>query len=188
MKAKTEKNKLNIKPQIMRHELNIARVEQDTTNWCWAACAQMVILYARNNRLTQTQIVAVMYDVSLSQVSVDNPDCNTPATVDEIEIVFQEYAISYEFLERALTYEELINELNTRPVEIGIRWERGGMHAVVAYGYNTNGKSVREVLIRDPSSDTAPTITVDYDDLINGHYRGRARGRWVDTFWKLERI
>jgi hypothetical protein len=172
----------------MKHELDIPRIEQEVTNWCWAACAQMTLGFTNNNQLTQEQIVAVMYDVPVSQVNANNPDCNSPASIKEIEIVFQEYAVYYKFLNSALTYSELIEELKTGPVEIGIRWGNGGMHAILAYGYNTNSKSVQEVLIRDPWKDTAPVVTVNYADLINGEYGGRSKGKWVDTFWKLRKV
>jgi|GEM_PF-5604275 len=168
-----------------QQELDVSRKEQLTSNWCWAACAQMLIKFIRDNGLSQEQIVAVMYDVPLSQVSIDNPDCNKPASIHEIETVFDEFAVRYEFRDATLTFQELKDELDIAPLELGILWPDGSMHAVVAYGYNTNGASIQEVLIRDPSPSTAPTVTVSFEDLITGAYGGRAKGKWVDTFWKF---
>lgn len=173
----------------MEKELDIPRIEQDTTNWCWAACTQMVIGYTNNNYLSQVQIVAVMYDVPVVLVSVTNPDCNKPANDKEIETVFDEYAVNWEYVRRALSYEELKTEIdNNRPIEIGIKWAKGGMHAVVIFGYQTNGRSIQNVLIRDPSKDTAPLVIVPYANLIDGKYGGFGEGAWVDTFWKLKKI
>jgi hypothetical protein len=148
----------------------------------------MTIGFTTGNDLSQTQIVSVMYDVPVTQVEASNPDCDRPAGVEEINTVFEEYGVSFEYERRALSYEDLWAELDVAPIELGIRWPDGGMHAVVAYGYNTNGKSLREVLIRDPDSVTAPIVTVDYDDLLNGGYGVRAGGTWVDTFWKLRKV
>ncbi len=172
----------------MRKELDISAIKQETTEWCWAACAQMIIGFTNNNQLTQEQIVATMYGVPVKSVSVKNPDCNRPASVSEIMDVFDEYSVSYEYSTGVLSYEDLINELNTRPVEIGIKWADGAMHAILVFGYNTNYKTLQEVLIRDPADDKAPTVTYDYADLINGHYGQRSRGKWIDTFWKLQKV
>jgi hypothetical protein len=169
----------------MKHELNIPRIEQKTTEWCWAACTQMIIGFTTNKKITQEQIVAIMYDVFLNEVSINNPECNQPASELEIKKIFEEYAVSYEFLKNVLSYQQLIKELNTSPVGIGIQRENGG-HMIIAYGYNTNGGTQQEVLIRDPWKDYAPIITVDYADLINGKYGSSSRGKWIDTFWKLK--
>jgi hypothetical protein len=173
----------------MQKELNIPKIAQETSNWCWAACAQMTILFTNNNSLTQTQIVSVMYGVPVDRVSPKNPDCNKPATVEECEDVFTEYSVRFDFLDGYLQYNDIKTEIDAgRPMEIGIRWKNGGAHAVLIYGYETNGASIQKVLIRDPSKDTAPSVIIDYTDLITGKYgSGNNKGTWYDTLWKLRK-
>ena len=41
--------------------LSVTRYEQEKTNWCWAACDQMVLKYETGDKISQTDIVKSVY-------------------------------------------------------------------------------------------------------------------------------
>ncbi len=42
--------------------LSVTRYTQEKTNWCWAACDQMVLKYETGTKVSQSDIVKTIYE------------------------------------------------------------------------------------------------------------------------------
>lgn len=158
-------------PPPLSAMVSIAPIIQQTTVWCWAASAQMVLGYygypAVNPLSPQCGIVGAYFG---GQCAYDCISCTTPiGPMSNEQYVINNYgrflsgyftqyypSISSALVFRALSMNEIKTEIsNNRPIIIGIApgggWAlpNASQHIAVLIGYdNTNGAN--EVVVNDP--------------------------------------
>lgn len=135
----------------------VERVQQAKSNWCWAACAEMVGVYETTSTLDQWDVVALIYGSTYP-----NNSGSVFNIVSGINYVSRNTkAASFS---RFISLETLQSEIGDKhhPLVIRLAWESGGGHFVVAKGYN--GSSIN---IIDPWGNTA-TQYYSYASLLNG--------------------
>lgn len=176
--------------------VDVQHRQQEKTNWCWAACAQMIGTKNVGNQMidgyeekTQTEIVNYV------KFSLLAP--NEPAVPNELK-----KAIKYVTPENETPYiydvhsGAALTELNIKnyiindiPIVIELapyndetdEYEAG--HYLVIYGYQKKPNGLN-FLIRDSSKDENVDTSTTYDQLIDktfSHYRG---WDWVITMYQ----
>ena len=112
-------------------KLNIPVIYQTQTEWCWAACAVMILKY---------------YGYNKKFLSAYNQGCKHK----DIKKVFSHWKMSCKFKKGKMLFSTIVSEINAgRPIEIGIQIPFGDSHVVIIIGYKTLSES-NYVYIIDP--------------------------------------
>jgi hypothetical protein len=148
------------------HSLPVSLCPQETEDWCWAACGQMIMEYLGrnvtqceqvNNRYGRTECCSI--DVSAPKFGRFQNDSSVLAYLNCARSGWPEFR-KYNFAFRkksneALTWDELRNQLSAgpnargKPVAFSWRWNNGGGHMMVAKGYTTID-GTNYVIVLDP--------------------------------------
>lgn len=115
--------------------LAITFVPQRLSNWCWAACCEMVFsLFA----ITRSQCSLASKQVGLQCcVPTPQPECNSPQWP---ETIYKAYDLPYVKYGTDLSLQRVRDEIDKgRPVEAYLEWTHGGAHVVLITGYYENG-------------------------------------------------
>jgi hypothetical protein len=148
------------------HSLPVRLRPQETENWCWAACGQMVMEYLgrdisqceqANNRYDLTG--CCIRDLVPLRANLSKDDSSLIAYVNCARSGWPEFE-KYNFASKrttnaALKWDELKAQLSGgpdsrgRPVVFSWRWKKGGGHMMVAKGY-TSIDGQNYVIILDP--------------------------------------
>jgi hypothetical protein len=157
--------------------LSITPVAQETTEWCWAASAQMVLSYYGLPDLNpsgnyQCGIVGAFYGYIYPQYPQCFDDCSQCAqlpggTMDHIQTLIDQYGqvanqvgvssrvLTSTLLFMALSPDEVASEINAgRPIIAGISpgsfsFPDISQHAVVIVGYDDSG-AAPALIVNDP--------------------------------------
>ncbi len=129
--------------------------EQEETNWCWAACIQMVMHYFNQTSVDQCHVASLFFeDDSCSQPDSFNFGCDP----EDVKRIFANPDLSVECTRRASTVQfgTIQKEINEgqRPIAVALLWftptkkERGG-HIIIVKGWRMfDGKPF--VKVNDP--------------------------------------
>ena len=186
-------------------KLDIAPVVQRQSQWCWAACVEMVLTH---NGLHKDQCAIVAEKLELADKLPH--DCCGPAEVDFalvacenvlVDDVWRHFNMKSDLQADGATpldeplgrveFDRIQEEIkNNRPVEVGIRWHidhQGGGHAVLIVGWTEkDGKPA--VLVNDP----LPTSMLGVEKgqsgtlLLSELKKAFGNGKWVHTWTGLE--
>lgn len=147
----------------------VYRYQQEQTNWCWAASAQMMG-HTMGRDVTQSAIVDYVL--------------GTIANVTSGDIENEKKAVNYATLRNttlrrsALSFAATKSELDTgEPIYIQLAWNVGGAHAVVVSGYNT---SAGTLTIVDPAKGCG-TKSFSYNSMITGCTFQSGTGKWSNS-------
>lgn len=139
---------------------------QETSDWCWAASAEMV-METLGKRVPQCE-------QARSQGFCSSDCCGNPTPLCCIQSgwpQFEKFSYDSKYFDRALTWDELKTELGVhrRPVAFSYHHSRGSgvNHMMVAYGFEEHGL-IRLVHVLDP---WPPRIgdcrEISYSEYIN---------------------
>lgn len=152
------------------YELNFPTVQQEKTNWCWAASGCAVIEYY-GTRVSQAGFVRTLR----------GNENNEGGTMADIQQGLLNYSISSTLLSSALTLAQIrMSTYSSRqPVIAGIAWTAGGGHAVVVIGY-----------IDDPNLDDRTVIYMDpwYGEILTSEYSEFASSdtqTWIESLTNI---
>jgi hypothetical protein len=153
-------------PMPTSQDLKIAPVIQKQSQWCWAACVEMVLTHYQNHReqcaiVDEKRSINHSVNISLSPVCGNEDSfaleaCNIQ-DVDDVWGRFHIHAALHDAPHDApqsgqVDFPTIQGEIGQRrPVEVGIRWHEdlGGGHAVLIVGWTTVGGE-DAVLVNDP--------------------------------------
>lgn len=184
-------------------DLKIKPVVQKQSQWCWAACVEMVLAHYQRHQ-NQCAIVAAKLELD-----DNNPHdcCNREddfalascenLTMDEVWRHFQmktdleaDGVTPLQVPLGQVEFSKIQEEIdNGHPLEVGIKWniDRGGGHAVLIVGW-TFVKGKPAVLVNDPLPTSLLGVkrngqsgTILLSDLQKGH----GYGTWVHTWTGL---
>lgn len=175
--------------------LGVRRQRQQQTNWCWAACVDMVLDFYGEPSLKQCEVVGK----KIKEDCCDNPqnsDYNISCEPEDMRAAWKQVGIkSHPHLGAAtgdsgwIRSDELRAELDEgRPVELGLRWKGGGGHAIIVQGWKATSKGLF-FLVNDPWDWTNLGLIVNgkgrvhYDELR----RAYGMGKWKWTWTKLDK-
>ncbi len=120
--------------------LGVDFVRQTQSQWCWAACTQMVASYLKVPDLKQCELANFLHNQTTCCVTGSSTDCDQPCQFEGIGLVYDQVGID-SISERKIIYpQQLQQELTARrPIEVGWLWNGGGGHVVLIVGMNANG-------------------------------------------------
>ncbi|MGN1031134.1 MAG: papain-like cysteine protease family protein [Butyricicoccaceae bacterium] len=147
--------------------LGMTRYEQEKSNWCWAASAQMVGKYVYGTKMSQSNICTY----------VKGEVVNTTATISQVATALYyttrkgtASSNSYFSLSTSQTH---IN--NSKPFIARLGWNSGGGHAVAIYGYNDS-----TLYVADPAVGCGKQ-GYTYSNMISSNKFQSGTGKWTHT-------
>lgn len=181
-------------------DLEITPVIQKQSQWCWAACVEMVLTHFQR-REDQCRIVdAKRRFVDNSGASPGTP-CDDEARfalesceIQKVDDVWSRFNIKPNLAGDGnplgpLGFDAIQEEINNnRPVEVAISWhaDRGGGHAVLIVGWTrVGGKDA--VIVNDPLPTSLLGIKGQSGTLVLSELRKAfGHGRWTHTWTGLK--
>ncbi len=157
--------------------LNVTRVKQAKTKWCWAATSQMIGNYmnSSSNR-SQWDVVAYVKDSSYPNVGGTTGDIRQGIRYASGSTVTYTSGSICSWL----SHTSNINSGN--PIGVWMNWDSGGAHALVCAGTKTTSGS-NYLYIIDPWEDNT-SEWYNYNSLKNGTKIQSGTGSYDTSFWK----
>lgn len=154
--------------------ISVTRREQQQSNWCWAATAQMIGGHYRPLK-TQNNIVTFVKGSAINEGAKDHEVANAIYfALDCYYEVTTRNSISFSDVQSYIARGRLLG--------IKMQWSSGsGAHALVLSGYRAN----QQVTLVDPAVGRSEIRSYGYANLINGTSISSGTGRWVKT-WTLD--
>ena len=161
-----------------RPMLNVKLVKQEQTQWCWAACTQMVTEFMDVNTPKQCELANFLHGQTGCCATPGSSACNRPAPYVDIAYVFtfvRIHCISERFAIPAAT---ILSELQAnRPVEMGLLWSGGGGHVAIIYGVTPEGL----VAVHDPWYGSGLW-------KLNYLYAAYNKGKWTYSYGDFRKV
>jgi hypothetical protein len=137
------------------NRLCVPLIPQDQKQWCWAACAEMILKYYKENRIGQCDLA------NLAFADAGGGCCNTPSSSlcdkklsdSRIRQLFDTKAVNihHHYTAGSVPFATVRGEIdNYRPIQIGITL-RGGGHVVIVQGW-TLTQMGEYLIVNDPGS------------------------------------
>ena len=149
---------------------------QEQTEWCWAACMQMV-LQANGTKVTQCALANAALALTGCCEHPSSSLCNKPLPVFSISAEWARFHHRATFVDASVPFKTVISEIrdNNNPVEVGLKWamNRGG-HAVLIVGYSE--ADAEDVIVLDPMEGER---AITYNELVKAYNRGEWRWSWT---------
>ncbi len=154
--------------------LNVSLSRQQSEVWCWAATIEMVSSYYGNG-VAQCVTLSYWYNADCCTYA---RFCQTTGTEAQIQNSFSALGISSTYWRNPLTWDQSTGELNSgRPFILYYRGSFSG-HVVVAFGYNSEKKTL---FIHDPYYGS---FEVPFGETLS--YNGNMR--WSQTLFGFQRM
>lgn len=155
--------------------LTMTYMQQQQTNWCWAACSEMVFHQAgKNTTVTQCDMATAQFGGAC---------CSTPSSMqcnqgNWPQNAYSYYGFGFTYLSNTISFAAVQAEINAnRPVEIYYAWSGGGAHVALIVGYYANG----DVEVYDPWPSFGPGRRAF--SYVQGAY---GLGAWQLTYTNLQ--
>ncbi len=162
---------------LKKKKLNLPLIYQVQSEWCWAACANMVLRFCVNAQNSNCDIVNWLLNQTNCCSASNSISCNRNCQWADIEKIYTHWNITCTQINDNIPFNDIITEIdNNRPVQIGYQWDFGGGHVVVAIGYNLSSDNKQYVYLNDPIRGHGWYL---YTNIINAG----GKGKWVYT-WK----
>lgn len=160
--------------------LAVPYVKQTQTQWCWAACAEMVARYHGAADVKQCALANFLHGQTKCCASPGSAACNLPCSFEGVGQVYNHLGINCISHTWPVNAQVVLRELNAgRPVEVGYAWSGGGGHVAVIYGVTPAGM----LAVHDPWPDFGTGFaTYQY---VFGAY---GMGRWVFSYGDLRKL
>jgi hypothetical protein len=137
----------------------IPQIYQEQTEWCWAACAQMVLQFYGEDA-PQCALATQL----LGEACCDNPSdplCNEPAPVPNLASLYGVWGHNAVLANGDVSFETLQDEVGiNQPVEIGFSWGDGTGHQILVCGWNIDSQG-GYLLVNDPRWGSGPVYYVN---------------------------
>jgi hypothetical protein len=165
-----------VPPALGGAALNVPEIKQEQTQWCWAACAQMVLRFYGNGAVRQCEFANWLFGQSGCCQAPGTSLCNRPCQVTDVVRVYAAWAKTCSYVPSNVAFATLQAEINAgRPVEVGYRWNGGGGHVAIvcAWDINATGPFLR---VNDPWYGSGG---VYYSNLLTAYGLGSWQWTWI---------
>ena len=149
--------------------LPIVLVRQQQTNWCWAACCEMVFAHKGVLWIYQCNIVSRQFNANCCTHPYPKV-CNKPEWPDQ---AYVDWGITFTRLNSQLSFADLQSAIdNGNPVEVYFVWQGSvAAHVALVVGWYDNG----DVQVNDP---WRGVLRIGYVDLQIAY----GLGTWLETY------
>jgi hypothetical protein len=161
--------------------LGILLITQTQTNWCWAACAQMVCgFYRPTVPVTQCQIVTAALGPACGCCAAPSSGpCNVTQATDQISALWNLLSITGSFEGNAASPQDVAASIHAgRPIECGVNWTGGGGHVILVTGANVDSSGTLWLYVLDPAGTSG---WIDYAHVVSAG----GMGAWICTWYNL---
>lgn len=168
---------LSISVTALASTVNVTRVRQAKSNWCWAATSEMVGRSVnRSSTMTQWDVVGYVKGSNYPNVGGTSEDMKKGIAYASANTV------SYTF-GRTLSWDDHKSNIESGyPIAVWVDWYGGGAHALACAGTQTiSGNNYLYII--DPWENNASTW-YKYDALKNGTRIQSGVGQYDYSFWK----
>ena len=163
-------------PTVSGKYLNVPYYKQTQTNWCWAACSQMVEGFFGKDA-PQCKSANWLFGQSTCCNSPGSTACNQGCPITRIVSVHGFWGVNSSYTGTSLGFYTVKAWIeNTKPVECGFAWTGGGGHVVIVKGYDENPQG-QFVYVLDPWYGQG---SIHYTDLLTAY--GKGVWTWTWTF------
>lgn len=163
-------------PSLGNVSLPVPQIAQEQTQWCWAACADMVVHYYGNTAARQCEFANWLFGQSNCCASPGSSACNRPCQINDVSRVFSRWGIRSNYSGGSVSFGTLRSEVDSsRPVEVGYAWNGGGGHVALVTGWIvvSGGNALR---VNDPAYGSGG---VYYNKLLTAYDMGQWRWTWT---------
>jgi len=159
---------------------------QERTQWCWVACAQMVLKQLEMLPIPkQCEIACRSKRFGDADCCGSTEACNSPCSMAHIEQVYCELGVTCTGLEKPIDESQLIKEIFAeRPVQIGFTYANATVgHVVLVIGEKTLKKTGQKWLhVADPREMNGKQ-TLPFDEVKTDS----GKGTWIWTWLYMKR-
>lgn len=175
---------LTLRPPSPSNPLGVPRIEQEQTEWCWAACADMVLEFYKDPAAKQCHLANSASPAAGDSCCGDPTSqvCNRPLSDTEVSQLWTDRQVRNTPLGHEIGFQDLKDEIDDgRPVEVG--WSRGGNgnHLVIVHGWQVTSTG-EQVYVNDPAKGQGEGW-MSLSDLQTA----RQTGFWTSTWVGLTR-
>lgn len=157
--------------------LDVSRVKQAKTNWCWAATSEMVGTYV-NSASSRTQWDVVAYIKGSNYPNVGGTTSNIKNGIKYASNNTVTYTSG-----STLSWSKHTSNINDGyPIAVWMNWDSDGAHALVCAGTKTSSGSNYLYIIDPWENNTSEWYK--YDSLKNGTTIQSGKGSYDTSFWK----
>lgn len=134
-----------------QRQLAIPMIAQEQTEWCWAACIEMVVKYDEpDNKLQQCELANGAFGNTSCCKSPKSSLCNRPLPIPAVSLEWSRQGYSCINEAGEVKWNDLVGEvLKGRPIECALLWNKGGGHAVLIVGFDEDPTG-QWVFVNDP--------------------------------------
>lgn len=148
------------------------RVEQEQTEWCWAACLQLLSQLIRGQHLEQCQVAELVLGLAPGQCCSGAVPCNFFLPPDDVVAALADVGLTANFVAGPLSANNLGQAVGTGPIAVGLSGTASG-HMLLAV--RMSGLEIVDIL--DPWLRVG---SVEYQYLLNRHPLGDWSRTWLN--------
>lgn len=167
-------------PGAAANPLTVPYQHQQQTEWCWAACAEMVFRFYGRVFGQQCDLADWLHGPAGCCANPGSGACNKACAPSDVALVYRNWRVRSSFVYGPILFPDLEAEIQTgQPVEVCWHQAGGTRHVVLVIGTQTNilGQWVR---MHDPRQKVSRRQVL-YNDLLTA----RGRGSWIFTWTGL---
>ena len=164
--------------------INVPQIAQEQSNWCWAACVEMVLRYYGELAVQQCELANELFSRSECCSEPSSPDCNKPCEIENILKLYSRKHIHSKYVDKNVPFSTLQSEIDAdRPVEVAFyqrRKQKG--HLVIIRGWYIT-EAEKFVHVNDPKDSDGASRIVAYSELLDAY----EEGKWMHTWLEIQR-
>lgn len=167
--------------RVIASQFDSVQAEQETEQWCWAACAQMILKYHGRPDVSQAELARYF------RGSEENQTADLAAIMrsmcPELENYFQNNLFTLNAVPKFFTSDRMIEDLSQgEPCVVGLNDEQGNGHACVVFeaAYSRLKTSWFDDSRRDQRTGKLPWTVAQYG-LIEVRYFDPWKGEGIKT-------
>lgn len=159
---------------LVSRQLGMNLSLQEMSQWCWAACAVMVLQHFGRTKM-QCQLAEWLFGPQGCCANPTPPRCNKPCGVGDVGAIYQAEGLQYLQATHRVTSAQIRSEIDSNsPVQIGYHGQRLG-HLVLVGGYVQEGADLLLTVI-DPQAGIG---TIRFSRLVQSQQYGIWQYTWI---------
>jgi len=136
----------------MQKVLEISIVNQRQSNWCWVACAVMVLRYYGYSSVKKSDLSNWQFKNKKNSNNSKTKNSNERCKWKDVARIFSSWGIHSNFKSGKVSFQKIVFEIdNNRPVELGFRGVFGSGHVVLVIGYEDSIRKGNKLYLMDPN-------------------------------------
>ncbi len=160
----------------------VREIRQEQSNWCWAACMEMVLRGHRGDSArSQGELANMAFGQTACTIEGDNSQCNLTLSTLVVAPMWENVGFrARKSASDTITFVQIKQEISAgRAIEVGLSFGLGQGHAVLVVGWQEIGND-EKVVVLDPAKSIGGEKVIHYSELENAyHYAGRWRWTWT---------